>query len=375
MAKLGLPSITIAFSEIGISAIERSQRGIIALILKEKKVATAEGVTGNEVLFTGSPYVVYTTTDIPDGLTDANKEQIELALIGYQTAPKHILVYVQDAAAKNYDDVLLELENARWDYLVIPEIADTDVQTIATWIKGMRTTKDKMVKAVLPNCAADCEGIVNFTNTKIVTKAKIYTTAQYCSRIAGMIAGTPMTISCTFAPLPEVINCDKYTKDQMDTKVGNGELFVMFDGAKYKIARGVNSFITTIQNKGDEFKKIKLIDLMDMIHDDIKNTANDSYIGKYANSYDNKCLLISAIQGYFMQLEIDGLLEKNQNDCYLDLSNTAAWILSNGLESKADIAAMKEQEIKEYNTHDKVFLSAKISMLDAIEDIMLNVAV
>lgn len=170
---------------------------------------------------------------------------------------------------------MLELENARWDYLVIPEIADIDVQTIATWIKGMRTTKDKMVKAVLPNCAADFEGIVNFTNTQITTKAKTYTTAQYCSRIAGMIAGTPMTISCTFAPLPEVIDCDKYTKDQMDTKVGNGELFVMFDGSKYKIARGVNSFITTIQGKGDEFKKIKLVDLMDMIHDDIKNTAND----------------------------------------------------------------------------------------------------
>ena len=38
MAKLGLPSITIAFTSTGITAIERSQRGIIALILKETKV-------------------------------------------------------------------------------------------------------------------------------------------------------------------------------------------------------------------------------------------------------------------------------------------------------------------------------------------------
>jgi len=375
MAKLGLPSITIAFKSTGITAIERSQRGIIALILKETKVAAADGVTGNAALFTGSPYTVYTTTDIPEGLTDSNKEQIELALMGYQTSPKHILVYIQDATAKNYDEVLVELEHARFDYLVIPEIKDIETTTIATWIKGMRTIKDKMVKAVLPNCPADSEGIVNFTNSKIVTKAKVYTTAQYCSRIAGIICGTPMKISCTFAPLPELIDCDKYLTDQMNTKVGNGELFIMFDGTKFKIARGVNSFITTIQDKGDQFKKIKLIDLMDMIHDDIRDTANESYIGKYANSYDDKCLLISAVQGYYLQLEIDGLLEKNQNDCYLDLSKTAAWILSNGKKTKAELATMKAQELKEFNTGDNVFLSSAISMLDAIEKIDLGITI
>jgi hypothetical protein len=375
MAKLGLPSITIAFTETGITAIERSTRGIVAMILREKKVVAAEGVTGNDTLFSGSPYTIYTTTDIPAGMTDANKEQIELALMGYQTAPKHILVYVQDSTETTYDDVLVQLEHARWDYLVIPEIATTDTTLIATWIKGLRSNSDKKVKAVLPNCAADCEGIINFTNAKIVTKAKTYTTAAYCSRIAGIICGTPMTISCTFAPLSEVVDCDKYTKDQMDTKIGNGELFIMFDGSKFKIARGVNSFVTTIEGKSDEFKKIKLIDLMDMIHDDIRDTANDSYIGKYANSYDNKCLLISAIQGYFKELEIEGLLEKDQNTCSLDTDSTSAWILANGLATQAEIAAMKTQAIKEYNTHDKVFLSATISMLDAIEDITLGVTV
>lgn len=471
MAKLGLPSITIAFKSTGITAIERSQRGIIAMILKEsaltaagKRVveATTQFVAGDTISFAGTtftatadttdathfavglslsttatniaaaltanstvnalytaaavagvititektagggntpgtltvtgtgvltqeslvtsysfsgPITVYTTTDIPCQLSADNQEQIELALMGYQTSPKHILVYVQESSAADYDKVLLELEHARWDYLVIPEIKTAEVQTIATWIKGMRTVKDKMVKAVLPNIAADHEGVVNFTNSKIVTKAKTFTTAQYCSRIAGMICGTPMKISCTFAPLSEVIDCDKYTKDQMDTKIGNGELFVMFDGTKFKIARGVNSFITTIQGKGDQFKKIKLIDLMDMIHDDIKDTANESYIGKYANSYDNKCLLISAIQGYFMQLEIDGLLERNQNDCYLNLESTAAWILSNGKKTKAELAAMKTQDLKEFNTQDKVFLAAVISMLDAIEDIALGIAI
>jgi len=321
------------------------------------------------------PYTIYTEDDIPSGLTANNKEQIELALMGYQTAPKHILVYTQGTAVTGYADTLLALESAAWDYLVIPDIATADVMTIATWIKGLRTTKDKEVKAVLPNCAADNEGIVNFTNTKIVTSDKTYTTAQYCSRIAGIICGTPMTISCTFAPLSEVVDCDKYTKDQMDTKIGNGELFIMFDGTKYKIARGVNSFVTTIEGKNDSFKKIKLVDCMDMIHDDIKDTANDSYIGKYANSYDNKCLLISAIQGYFDELELEGLLDPGKNSCSIDLASQTDYLLSNGDYTKAELAAMKNQAIKEANTRDEVFLAAAIKILDAIETITLNISI
>ena len=468
---LGLPSITIAFKSTSITAIERSARGIVAMILKEsnmniagKRVSevTKQFVAGDTFLFEGitltatadtpdathfaigptlagtatniaaalnansvvsalytivssltvititekkagggntpgeitttgtgtltqgalvtsysftNPTTVYTTTDIPDSLSADNKEQIELTLMGYQTSPKHILVYVQDSTAKDYDDVLLELEHARWDYLVIPEIADADVTKIASWIKGLRTVKDKMVKAVLPNCPADFEGIVNFTNLKIVTKAKTYTTKEYCSRIAGMICGTPMTISCTFAPLSEVIDCDKYTKDQMDAKVGAGELFIMYDGAKFKIARGVNSFVTTIQGKNDSFKKIKLIDCMDMIHDDIKDTANDSYIGKYANDYDNKCLLLSAIQGYYNTLETEGLLDPGKNSVNIDLTAQKNYLLSNADYTAAELAEMKDQTIKEANTRDQVFLTSNIKILDAIEAIDLNVYV
>jgi len=361
---MGLPSITIAFKEKGITAIKRSQRGIDVLILKEE----------DPTKFT-SPYTIYTSTDIPSMLNDFNKEQIGLALIGYQTSPKKILVYIESKTAENYNDILVILENQRWDYLAIPEIADTETQTIATWIKSMRTVKDKQVKAVLPNMKADNEGVINVTNSKIVTKAKSFTTAEYCSRIAGLIAGTPMTIACTFAPLPEVIECDTFTKEQMNSKVEAGELFFFNDGEKIKIARGVNSFITTIQDKGDSFKKIKIVDAMDMIHDDIKKTAEDNYLGKYANDYDNKCLLISAIQGYYDQLELDGILDKKKNSIEIDVEQQKVYLLSVGSYTADELAEMTDKEIKEANTKDKVFLKANIKILDAIEEIALPITI
>ena len=130
-----------------------------------------------------------------------------------------------------------------------------------------------------------------------------------------------------------------------------------------------------MQGKGEDFKKIKLVDIMDMIHDDIKKTGHDSYIGKYANSYDNRCLLITAIQGYLDTLETEGLLERNQNTVSIDIQAVKNWRESNGLNTKAELAVMKDQTIKELNIHDNVFLAMDLSILDAIENITVKAVV
>src|SRR5690606_2532010 len=177
---------------------------------------------------------------------------------------------------------------------------------------------------------ADHEGIINVTADEMFDGTETYSTAEYCSRFAGLFAGTPLTIAATFATLPELVDCKKLTKDELDEAIKRGELQLYNDGEKIKIARAVNSLVTTTQEKGDSFKKIKIVDCMDMIHDDIKKTAEDNYLGKYANSYDNKCLLISAIQGYFDELELAGILDRGKNWVGIDVAAQTAYLKSIG---------------------------------------------
>lgn len=356
-----MPSINVVFKEKGITAIERGERGIVLLILKE------------ETLPTQTEYNLYTVDDIPVELSDANQEQLQLALKGYINTPRKVIAEIIQSDTEGYTDILKKLENRRFDYLVIPDIEDENIDTIATWIKGMRTNKYKRIKAVLPDCTADNEGVINFVNQTIQTKSKTYTTAQYCSRIAGIIAGTPMTIACTYAPLPEVVGCDVWTQEEMDAMVDAGKLFFFFDGEKVKLSRGVNSFVTKAQDKGTSFQKIKLVDLMDMMHDDIRTTAQDSYLGKYANSYANRCLLVTAVQGYLDQLAMEGLLEKDKNTVYIDLESTKVWLESNGKYTKDELAEMSEMEIKMANIGSNVFLAVDASLLDAMEDVTVTV--
>lgn len=133
----------------------------------------------------------------------------------------------------------------------------------------------------------------------------------------------------------------------------------------------MNSLKTTSQEKGEAFKKIKIVETMDMIQNDIRMTAEDGYIGKYANSYDNKCLLIMAVKGYLEELERSGILETGTSVVELDLAAQENYLKSKGI----DTSDMSEQQIKEANTDAKVFLRARVSILDAIEDIVLPITI
>lgn len=386
MAKLGMPSISIFFQEAGIEAVERSQRGIAAMILEEEKsvmdkLFSQHEYEGETLEALSVPHVVYTLDDIPAELSGDNKDYITKCMLGYQKTPYRVKIYFQekdeskDTEPDKFADTLAVLATDRWDYLAIPTIRTEQLEHVGTWMKTNRENKYKRSKVVLPGYNGDYEGIINFANTRIVTATKEYTPAEYTARIAGLIAGTPMTISATYAPLAEVIDCDKHTLDENDEKVNKGEFFIFWDGEKFKMSRAVNSLVTTIQGKGEGYQTIKIVDIMDMIYDDIKKTAQDSYIGKYTNDYDNKCLLIAAIRGYFRELERGRLLQKNYSTIDIDVEAVRIYQEKHGLYTKEELANMSEQEIKELDTKKKVFLTAKIKILDAMEDIELPIAI
>ena len=354
---MGLPSSDITFKTLGMTAIQRSQKGVVAVILEDAAGA--------------GEHVMTNVTEIPAELGAENRTYLERAFLGYVNPPRKVIAYAVDGTEKTLDDALAYFATQQFDYLVgAPDTETADAQKIASWVKSERADKHT-VKAVLPNTTADSEAVINFTTGGIRLGETSVTTAAFCSRIAGLIAGTPMTISCTYAPLAEVSDVTRLTKEQLDAAIDGGEFVIFHDGEKVKVGRGVNSLKTTSQEKGEAFKKIKLVEAMDMIQNDIRMTAEDSYIGKYANSYDNKCLLIMAVKGYLEELERSGILETGTSVVELDLAAQENYLKSKGI----DTSGMSEQQIKEANTDAKVFLRAQVSILDAIEDIVLPITI
>ncbi len=351
---MGLPSINLIFKTKGVTAVKRSERGIVAMIIED----STEG--GKEVEIFKSVSDIESTV-----FTERNYEYLKLL---YEGAPYRVIVVRKDTSVTGYSKELKILENYKWNYLTIPNIETSDVTMVSAWIKEQRA-KQKTFKAVLPKCKADNEGIINFTNDNILSSLgeDIFTCGEYCVRIAGMLAGLSLARSSTYFVLNDILYCDLH--DEPDAAIDDGELIIIFDGENYKIGRGVNSFVSFTTEKGVEFSKIKIVEGVDLVNDDIRTTFEDYYIGKIRNDYDGKQMFVASINGYFKSLEGDVLDSGYENKCYVDVEQQSLYIQGKGF----DVTTMSEIDIAKYNTGSEVFIGSNIKFVDAMEDLkMIN---
>ena len=347
---MGLPQVLIEFKVKADTAIKRSENGIVAVVLKDGTNTTFE-----TKIYTREAEIVQSHW------TAANRDYLSKIFLGN---PARVIVE-RIATTDTYTAVLARLKNKVWNYLTIPGIAPTDTTTIADWIKTQRAAK-KTYKAVLPNTAANHEGIVNFTTDGIKVGTKTYTAAEYCCRIAGALAGLPLTRSSTYYVLPEVEGIIESTTPDAD--IDTGKMILINDGKKIKIARGVNSLVTLSADKTTDMKKCKIIEGMDIIRDDIRTTFEEQYVGEN-NSYDNKVLFISAVNQYFRLLVMQGVLyDRFDNHAEIDIGEQTMWLMQN-----FDITDWDEEQIKTADTSTFVFVLANIRLQDSIEDLKFSI--
>jgi len=360
---MGLPDIIIEFSKKSVTAIQSGITGVVGVVLKDAKNNGAMVLRGVD--------------EIPNGdntFSEANTAYIERVFLG---APSKVIIFTLPESAEDYKEAFKYFATQKVNYLVgAPDISTAEATAVATWISGVRKNSTRRPVAILPNTASDNKGVINFSVVNASDTEKIevgevaYTEAEYCSRIAGLLAGLDLKVSATYKPLNEVTAIPTVEADEdVSEAVEAGKLTLYNDGERIVIARGVNSLVTVTETETEDLRKIKILAIQDLVETDIYSTINSSYIGNYSNSYDNKCLLITAIQGYLRGLEATeggrGYLKADSSTVEINISKQKQYLESIGV----DTSDMDEQAIKEANTGSHVFLKGTISILDAIEDV------
>lgn len=352
---LGLPSFSMIFSGKAVSAIERSARGIVAIVL-------TDGTEG------GKDLNIYKKVDEIDfeNWTEQNYNYLRLVFAG---APSTVIAVRRAEDAKDYSAVLKKLKDLKWNYLTIPGLGSADTVTISAWIKQCRDEDRKTFKAVLAHCQGDHEGIINLTTENIsttITGAK-HTAVEYCARIAGALAGLSLARSSTFYVLDDISEAE--TPDDPDERIDAGELVIIFDGKKYKIGRGVNSLVTFTAEKTDDVRFIKIVEGMDLYMDDIRETYEENYVGKIINDYDGKQMFVAAIGAYHKGL-LGNVLDKSfGNIVAIDIDAQRTYLESRGM----DTSAMDDIAVAKANTGTQVFIASNIKFVNAMEDLKMNV--
>ena len=393
----GLPKVQIDFKTKSTTAIARSARGIVVMILKNEETDTMKS------------YKIADITDIPEtGITDKNVDLIKKCLLG---TPLRILVYTIpldtiEEATFNQNTVLKEITNIKWNYICAPTATNQEQEDLASWIKTQRNNKKKTFKAVLAHQEADDKGIINFcteniqvanpnytetdseeiayvddayTDVSVIADGQskseepefiTYTAIEYTARIAGILAGLSLDRSATYYQLTEVESVETY--EDIDSLIDKGQLLLIDEGEGdgVKIARACNSLTTFTTDVGQDFRFIKIVECIDMITDDIRDTFKSDYAGKVINDYNHKMLFISAIMVYFSGLK-GNVLDNSptaQNTVDIDEEQQKNYAIKKG----ENVENMTVQQIREYNTGTNVYLTGRITPVNAMEDLTID---
>ena len=317
----GLPQVLIDFKTKGTTAIKRSARGIVAMILKNEETDVSKYYKINDV------------SDIPDeGLTAENVDLIKKCLLG---TPLRILVYTlpkEDISepTQKLAGILAKLESVKWNYLCYPNSTEQEQQDIVSWIKSERGNKRKTFKAVV-----------------------------------AILAGLALDRSATYFKLTEVEEVEQY--EDIDSLIDKGQLLLFDeqDGDGVKIARACNSLTTFTTDKGEDFRYIKIMEAVDMITDDIRDTFKKYYVGKVINDYDHKMLFITAILVYFDEIKGNVLDRDGNNTVDIDEQYQANYAKLYG----EDTSTMTAMQIRQYNTGTNVVLAGSVKPVNAMEDL------
>ena len=357
---MGLPIFSLEFKKKAETAVSRSNRGVVAVILVD--------TTSNSNTLTS--YSVIDKSELTvSHWSNTNLKYLDLVFEG---KPSRVIIE-RVTSAEDYSEALARLANKRWDWLTVPGINtddETEVKEIIDWLNEQREKK-KTFKAVLPCSTAGVspnnKSIVNFATDGVKTSNATYSSAEYCARIAGVLAGIAVNKSATYHQFSEITSITESTTPDAD--IDSGKLIIINDGEKFKIARAVTSLTTPGTNETDEMKKIKIVEAMDFIFDDIRDVFENTYIGT-PNNYDNKQLFISEINDYFKELENQGVLEPNGGSyAEIDLEAQREWLRTNG----KDVDNMTDDEIKKSKTGSELFMTGVLSFLDAIEDLKFSI--
>lgn len=355
---IGLPQIDITFQKLAGSIIQRSERGIAALIVSDN--------TQSAAVATVNEYRSVLAVEA-NKFTPANVAYIKTVLSS--GASKVIVASVPTESVSTVADAIEIIGSRKYNWIGLAEGTTEEQSDLAAYISEQEDAK-RSVKAVVFDVVADRQHVVNFTNANVTYKDGTTVTGEkYVPRLIGLLAGLPLTQSATYFVLDDLASVEEPV--DLDAAIDDGEFILFNDEETVRVARGVNSLTTTSATVSEDFKKILIVETLDQIREDISNVFKNEYLGKFKNKYDNQVIFISAVNGYFAGLAADGILDNEfANAADVDVeAQRAAWLAS----GKSEAEEWDDQTVKNNPFRSNVYLAGNISVPDAMEDLSFGV--
>lgn len=215
------------------------------------------------------------------------------------------------ATGKDYSDFLKELELYDFNTVAIPYDDKSTKLVVKEFIKRLRENEGRKVQAILPNFAeADYEGIISIKNGVYIKDNIHVVNIEATAYVAALTASSGYSQSNTYAVYEGAINVDaRYSDSEIKQIIKNGEIIFITNNKKVLIEQDINTLKNFKDNKKSDFRKNRVVRVLDGINDLIKNKWEENYIGKVSNNEDGRNLFKKDVLNILETLQAQGALE------------------------------------------------------------------
>ncbi|WP_127575258.1 phage tail sheath family protein [Paenibacillus barengoltzii] len=173
------------------------------------------------------------------------------------------------------------------------------------FVRRLREDEGKKVQAVVPNYpAADYEGVISVKNGVVLSDGTTLTAAQAVAWVAGATAGATVSQALTYTAYDDAVDVSpRYTNSQIEAALLSGEFVFTPSNGRAIVEQDINTLHSFTPEKGKQFRKNRVLRVLDGIANDLKRIFESFYLGKVDNNADGRNLLKSEAIAYMNTLQ------------------------------------------------------------------------
>lgn len=360
--RLDLPDINIIFTQKAVTAVQRSERGVLCVIVKDKQQTT--GIKK----FVYKRLADITTTDYETANYTALKRAFDVAV--------NKVYVLRCSETSELTDIVKELDKVKFNYVCtnVKALQQDLANQIVQYNQDNQGHKCVCVASELTT--ADSKYVINLKGTGGTLKDGTTVKAEdYLIRIASTLCNLPMNRSLTYYVFEDLASWDDTyltTEAPIGKWITDGWLTLINDDDEVKCGRAINSLHTFTSTDTEDMSYIIIVEAMNLIIEDIYTTFKDYYVGKYKNTLSNQRLFITSVNAYFRQLMREEVLDDAyDNHAYVDIeSQRLAWL---GI-GKTEAEDWDDNKIQQMTFRTNVFLGGEAKISNAMEDLKFTIA-
>lgn len=360
--RIDLPNIDIIFTQKAVTAVQRSERGVLCVIMKD-----AQQEAGIK------KFVYKRGADVTK--TDYTITNYDALMRAFDVAVNKVYV-LRCATATEFTDIVKELDKIRFNYVCTNVKADQ--QALANQVVQYNHDNQghKCVAVVANINQGDSKYVIKLKGDGGTLKSGTDVKAEdYVIRIASTLCNLPMNRSLTYYVFEDLASWDDSyltTDVPIGDWISKGWLTLINDDDEVKCGRAINSLVTFTSTDTEDMSYIIIVEAMNLIIEDIYTTFKDYYVGKYKNTLSNQRLFITSVNAYFRQLMREEVLDDSfDNHAYVDIeSQRLAWL---GI-GKTEAEDWDDNKVQQMTFRTNVFLAGDAKISNAMEDLRFNIS-